>query len=68
MCAAGGPGSRPFLDGSLVFYLNGMYRQYGPEGSAVDAFHGYGGFEFTYGSSSAGSRARATARRCRTGT
>ncbi len=44
--------SRPFLDGSLVFHLNGMYRQYGPEASAVDAFHGYGGFEFTYGSSS----------------
>lgn len=44
--------SRPFLDGSLVFYVNGMFRQYGPLDSAVDARHGYAGFELTYGSSS----------------
>lgn len=44
--------SRPFLDGSLVFYVNGMFRQYGPAGTEVDALHGYGGFELTYGSSS----------------
>lgn len=44
--------SKPFLDGRLVFHVNGMLRQYGRVESAVDALHGYGGFELTYGSSS----------------
>ena len=44
--------SRPFFDGRLVLYVNGMYRQYGPAEAATDALHGYGGFELTYGSSS----------------
>lgn len=41
--------SRAFLDGSLVLYTSGMFRQYGPASAVVDAIHGYGGFEFTYG-------------------
>lgn len=44
--------SRPLLDGRLVLYVNGMFRQFGPAEAAVDALHGYGGFELTYGSSS----------------
>lgn len=44
--------SRPFLDGRLVLYTSGMFRQYGPEASAVDALHGYGGFELTFGAGS----------------
>jgi hypothetical protein len=43
--------SRSFLEGSLVLHVNGLYRQYGPDTAAVDAVHGYGGFEFTYGTS-----------------
>lgn len=44
--------SRPLLDGNLVLYVSGMLRQFGPEEASVDALHGYGGFELTYGSSS----------------
>jgi len=44
--------SRPLLDGRLVFYVNGLFRRFGPDEAAVDALHGYGGFELTYGSSS----------------
>lgn len=43
--------SRSFFSGDLIVYVNGMYRQYGPELAAVDAIHGYGGFELTYGTS-----------------
>lgn len=41
--------SRAFLEGGLVLYVSGMYRQYGPSTALIDAVHGYGGFEFTYG-------------------
>lgn len=41
--------SRAFLDGSLVLYTSGMFRQYGPQTALVDTLHGYGGFEFSYG-------------------
>ncbi|WP_373047736.1 hypothetical protein [Vulgatibacter sp.] len=42
--------SRSFLDGSLVLYTSGMFRQYGKlDAEPVDAIHAYGGFEHTYG-------------------
>jgi hypothetical protein len=41
--------SKAFLDGDLVVYVNGMYRQSGPEAAVTDSIHGYGGFELTYG-------------------
>jgi hypothetical protein len=44
--------SRPLLDGRLVLYTNGMFRRFGTDEAAVDALHGYAGFELTYGSSS----------------
>lgn len=48
--------SRPFLDGNLVLYLNGMLRQHGraddPIVEPTNVVHGYTGFELTYGSSS----------------
>jgi len=41
--------SRAFLDGSLVLYTSGMLRRFGLENAAMNAVHGYGGFEYTYG-------------------
>lgn len=41
--------SRSFLEGAFIPYVSGMLRQFGPEGTRVDALHGYGGFELTYG-------------------
>jgi len=41
--------SRSFFEGDLVVYVSGMYRQSGPQTAAIDAVHGYGGFELTYG-------------------
>jgi len=40
--------SRAFLDGSLVLYTSGMLRRFGADEAAMDAVHGYGGFEYTY--------------------
>ncbi len=44
--------SRSLFDGDVVVYASGMFRRYGPEESLVDAVHGYGGFESTYGGGS----------------
>lgn len=41
--------SKAFLEGDLVFYVSGMLRRYGLAPAEVDAVHGYGGFELTYG-------------------
>ena len=41
--------SKAFFDGDLVLYVSGVLRQYGLAPSDVDAIHGYGGFELTYG-------------------
>lgn len=43
--------SRSFLDGGLVLYVNGTFRRSGPPSGTLDAVHGYGGFEYAYGSS-----------------
>jgi hypothetical protein len=44
--------SRPFFDGDLVVYVNGMFRQFGRDSAVVDALHGYTGFESVYGTGS----------------
>jgi len=41
--------SKAFFDGDLVLYVSGVMRRYGIAPSEVDALHGYGGFELTYG-------------------
>ncbi len=41
--------SRSFLDGSLVLYTSGLLRQIDPKAVYTNVWHGYGGFELTYG-------------------